>query len=589
MEKKISESKKFKQSAIIGLLASLLILIAINVISSYLYFRVDLTKDKRHTLSESTVNLLTSLDDKVYIKVYLKGENQPADYEQFAEKTREILEDFRNYTHYIHFEFIDPIKGKTKEESNLIFGEFYKKGLTPIPISEENGAGYSTHYVVPGAMIAYKNKEYPATLVVADPSNETSWLEYSMQELEYNFVDAIRKLVHPHKASVAFIEGHGELDFMSTSWMHWQLQRFYNVERVEINGRVNALREIELVDSVSQELKLGGNKYDVLIVAQPTQPFSEMDKFIIDQHVMRGGKILWLIDPTTAAIDSLQSSQEQFIYPRPLRLENLFFKYGVRMNTSVVQDLACQAIPLEVGRIGNQPQYKFMAFPYAIDIVNFSDHPIVRKMKEIKSEFASTIDLVGNSEDLRKTVLMTTSERTKIVPSPSIVTLNVARANPNVEEFAIKYMPLAVLVEGKFVSAYKGLLPVEFDTIPQLAYVDQSPVTRQIFVADGDIIRNFIDNKNQPYPAGFDRYTGKQYDNSDFILNCVNYLCADDDLLQIRAKSLKVGALDPILSKTKKTFYAIFNIVVPLLIIILIGCGLIVWRRVKYRKGLSQK
>ena len=582
MEKKKSESRKFKQTAVIGLLAGLLILVAINLISSYIYFRIDLTKDKRHTLSQTTIDLLTSLDDKVYIKVYLKGENQPADYEQFATKTREILEDFRSYSHYVHFEFIDPVKGKTKEESNLIFGEFYKKGLTPIPISKEEGAGYSTRYVVPGAMIAYKNKEYPATLVVADPSNATSWLEYSIQELEYNLVDAIRKLVHPHKASVAFLEGHGELDFMSTSWVHWQLQRFYNVERVALNGRVNSLRNIELADSVKQELKLGGNKYDVLIIAQPTEPFSETDKYILDQHLMRGGKILWLIDPTTAAIDSLQSSQEQFIYPRSLRLENLFFKYGVRMNTNVVQDLSCQAIPLEVGRIGAQPQYKFMAFPYALNIVNFSDHPIVRKMKEIKSEFAATIDLVGASEGLTKTVLMTTSERTKIVPSPSIVTLNVARANPNPEEFAFKYLPLAVLVEGEFTSAYKGLLPVEFDTIQQLGYIEKSPKTRQIFVSDGDIIRNFVDGKNQPYPAGFDRYTGKQYDNADFILNCVNYLCADDDLLQIRAKSLRIGSLDPVLIKTKKTYYAVVNIVLPLLVIAFIGAVLIIWRRARY-------
>lgn len=588
MKQDISAGKKFKRSAIIGLIASILILISINIISSFLYFRIDLTKDKRHSLSPSTIELLESLNDKVYIKVYLKGDNLPADYRQFAKKTKEMLESFRNYSKNIYFEFIDPTAGKTKEEMNAIFGEFNSKGLRPIPISREDGAGFSTYYVIPGAMIAYKTHEQPATLVVADPSQGTSWLEYSMQELEYNFVNALRKLVKPKKSKIAFLEGHGELDFMSTSWMHWQLQRFYEVDRVSINGRLNILSDIEVVDTLTQEIKIKGNKYDVLIIAQPTKPFTEYDKYIIDQHIMRGGKALWLIDPTTASIDSLQATPENFVIPRNIRLENIFFKYGVRINTNIVQDLSCQAIPINVGNIGDSPQYKFMAFPYTPDIVNFSDHPIVRRLKNIKSDFASTIDLVGSEERLKKDILMTTSERTKLIPTPAIVTLNVARATPNMEEFAFKYLPVAVLVEGIFTSAYAGILPMEFDTIKQLGYKSESIVpTRQIFVSDGDIIRNAIDNKGQPYPCGFDRYSNKLYDNADFILNCINYLSADDDLLQIRSKSLKIGTLDPIKMKSGQKKYAFLNIAIPLALIIIMGTILIIFRRIKYSKKNS--
>ncbi len=588
MKKDISAGKKFKRSAIIGLIASILILISINIISSFLYFRIDLTKDKRHSLSPSTIELLESLNDKVYIKVYLKGDNLPADYRQFANKTKEMLESFRNYSKNIYFEFIDPTAGKTREEMNAIFGEFYSKGLRPIPISREEGTGFSTYYVIPGAMIAYKTHEQPATLVVADPSQGTTWLEYSMQELEYNFVNAIRKLVKPKKTKIAFIEGHGELDFMSTSWMHWQLQRFYEVERISLNGRLNILSDIEVVDTLTQEIKIKGNKYDVLIIAQPTKAFSEYDKYIIDQHIMRGGKVLWLIDPTTASIDSLQATPENFVIPRNLRLENLFFKYGVRINTNIVQDLSCQTIPINVGNMGDSPQYKFMAFPYTADIVNFSDHPIVRRIKNIKSDFASTIDVVGSEERLKKDVLMTTSERTKLIPTPAIVTLNVARATPNMEEFAFKYLPIAVLVEGVFTSAYAGILPIEFDTIKQLGYKNESIVpTRQIFVSDGDIIRNAIDNKGQPYPCGFDRYSNKMYDNADFILNCINYLSADDDLLQIRSKSLKIGTLDPIKMKTEKNKYAFLNIAIPLILIFIMGTILIIFRKIKYSKKSS--
>ncbi len=588
MKKDISAGKKFKRSAIIGLIASILILISINIISSFLYFRIDLTKDKRHSLSPSTIELLESLNDKVYIKVYLKGDNLPADYRQFANKTKEMLESFRNYSKNIYFEFIDPTAGKTREEMNAIFGEFNSKGLRPIPISREEGTGFSTYYVIPGAMIAYKTHEQPATLVVADPSQGTTWLEYSMQELEYNFVNAIRKLVKPKKSKIAFIEGHGELDFMSTSWMHWQLQKFYEVERISINGRINILSDIEVVDTLSQEIKIKGNKYDVLIIAQPTKAFSEYDKYIIDQHIMRGGKALWLIDPTTASIDSLQATPENFVIPRNLRLENIFFKYGVRINTNIVQDLSCQAIPINVGNMGDSPQYKFMAFPYTPDIVNFSDHPIVRRIKNIKSDFASTIDVVGSEERLKKDVLMTTSERTKLIPTPAIVTLNVARAIPNMEEFAFKYLPVAVLVEGVFTSAYAGILPIEFDTIKQLGYKSESIVpTRQIFVSDGDIIRNAVDNKGQPYPCGFDRYSNKMYDNADFILNCINYLSADDDLLQIRSKSLKIGTLDPIKMKTEQNKYAFLNIAIPLILIFIMGTILIIFRKIKYSKKSS--
>jgi len=302
---------------------------------------------------------------------------------------------------------------------------------------------------------------------------------------------------------------------------------------------------------------------------------------------MRGGKVLWLIDATTASIDSLQTGPELFAVPRNLRLENIFFKYGVRMNSNLIQDLSCQSIPIYVGKIGDSPQFKQILFPYAMDIVNFSDHPIVRKMKNIKSDFAGSIDFVGNSTGLNKIVLMTSSERTKLVPTPSIVTLNVARATPNIKEFMLQYLPVAVLVEGTFTSAYRGILPIEFDTIQQLGFIDESPPTRQIFVADGDIIRNYYDRDRGPYPCGYDKYTKRWYDNSDFILNCVNYLCADEDLLQIRSKNFKLGLLDPIKTKNIATTrkYAILNLVLPLIIIGLIGTFLIVLRIFRYSKN----
>ena len=578
------QSKQFKRRTLLGLLAVIGIVVVVNVLSSFFFYRIDLTKDKRHSLSKSTIEMLKNLEDRVYFRVYLKGKDQPADYQLFAKQVEQMLQTFRSYSKNVYYEFIDPIEGKTNEEVNGILGEFVKKGLEPIPISREDAGGYSTHVVIPGAIVSYRNREYPAKVVVADPSG-ADWLKYSNEELEYNLVAPVRRLLKTEKPKVAYLDGHGELDFWNTCWTAMQLQRFYNVTRITLDGKINALRNISIDDTVSGNLVLGDNRYDVLIVAQPTQPFKEYDKYVIDQFIMRGGKVLWLIDNTTASLDSLRAAPEFFATPRALYINDLFFTYGVRFNTDLIQDLSCLPVPQQVSIIGDQPQYKFMVFPYCLDIVNFGNHPIVRNLKDIKSDFAGSIDLVGNNADLTKTVLMTTSERTKVVPTPSIVTLRVGLVKPNLQEYSYRNVPIAVLVEGNFQSAFKGILPVEFDTIKELDYRDHSEYTRQIFVSDGDIIRNPFDSKrNQPYPAGYDIYTRQTFDNTEFIVNCVNYLCADDDLLQLRAKNFKIGSLNSEKVRNHKVLLAALNIGIPLLLIALMGTLLIVMRKVRFSK-----
>ena len=578
------QSRQFKRRTLLGLLAVIGIVVIVNILSSFFFYRIDLTKDKRHSLSKSTIEMLKNLEDRVYFRVYLKGKDQPADYQLFAKQVEQMLQTFRSYSKNVYYEFIDPIEGKTNEEVNGILGEFVKKGLEPIPISREDAGGYSTHVVIPGAIVSYRNREYPAKVVVADPSG-ADWLKYSNEELEYNLVAPVRRLLKTEKPKVAYLDGHGELDFWNTCWTAMQLQRFYNVTRITLDGKINALRNISIDDTVSGNLVLGDNKYDVLIVAQPTQPFKEYDKYVLDQFIMRGGKVLWLIDNTTASLDSLRAAPEFFATPRALYINDLFFTYGVRFNTDLIQDLSCLPVPQQVSIIGDQPQYKFMVFPYCLDIVNFGNHPIVRNLKDIKSDFAGSIDLVGNNADLTKTVLMTTSERTKVVPTPSIVTLRVGMVKPNLQEYSYRNVPVAVLVEGNFQSAFKGILPVEFDTIKELDYRDHSEYTRQIFVSDGDIIRNPFDSKrNQPYPAGYDIYTRQTFDNTEFIVNCVNYLCADDDLLQLRAKNFKIGSLNSEKVRNHKLLLAALNIGIPLFLIALMGTLLIVMRKVKFSK-----
>src|SRR5574344_187000 len=332
---KKTAQQNVKKQSLIYLLSTVLILAAVTVLAYFIHFRFDLTQDKRYSLSKSSIEMLKKLDDNIYIKVYLAGE-MPPDYKQFAQTVRFKLEEYGQYSKYIHFEFIDPVKGKSKKEANQIYGELYKKGLVSIPVNSEKDGTLTAQYIVPGAIISYKGSEMAATLVVSDPQGNY-WLDYSIQELEYNISRVIRKLMSQKRSKIAFIDGQGELDPMSTSWVMWQLMKdkLYEVTRFQIDGKINALRNIAVADSVRQELKVLGNKFDLLVIAQPTKRFSEQDKFIIDQFIMKGGKVLWLVDGTNASLDSLQNTPEMYALPTDLNLENQFFAYGIRMNANL--------------------------------------------------------------------------------------------------------------------------------------------------------------------------------------------------------------------------------------------------------------
>ena len=582
---KNTPQQHIKKHSFIYLLSGILILVSIAVVSSFLHFRFDLTQDKRYSLSKSTVEMLKQLDDNLYVKVYLEGD-MPPDYKQFAQALKFKLEEYARHSNRIHFEFIDPVKGKDKKEANEIYAQLYKKGLTAIPVSAEKDGTYTSKIIVPGAVLSYKGNDLAAPLIVSDPQGDY-WLEYSIQELEYNLSSVIRRLITQKRPTVAFLDGHGELDPVNTSWVMWQLQKFYNVTRATIDGKINALRDIEIADSVQQELRVKGNKYDVLVIAQPTQKFSEQDKFIIDQFIMRGGRVLWLIDATNAALDSLSNTPEMYALPMDLNLENLFFAYGVRMNANLVQDLKCQKIPLVSGYIGDQPQFKFMPFPYYPELTFMSPHPIVRRVKSLKADFMGTIDTIGSKSEVSKHVLVQTSNLTKTVPVPAIVSLAVGKKTPNPQEYGFRNLPVVVLVEGNFKSAFSGIIPIEIEQSKDIDFKETGEPARQIFIADGDMIRNVLDGKNQSMPAGYDRYNNILYDNTEFIINCINYLCDDDDLLNLRAKNFKIGKLDPGFIKKESRFWIIFNLTVPSALILLLGGVLVIIRIRKYGKKVE--
>lgn len=607
---------QFKRAAIIALFATLIAVIAINVASSYFHGKADMTASKRFTLSESTVKLLESTDDDVYIKFYLYGESVPEEYAPLIERAKEMLAEFKDVSSNVHYEFIDPLAGQKPEDVRSILGQFVSQGIIPIPVNQQFSTGQqqqTTQYIIPGAIISYKNREQAVMLVENDMRGYyQDPIDYSYMRMEYNFTRTLKALIQPKKSHIAVISGHGELPTMPyLMWTVGQLgegmEDFYSVDLTTIAGRVNSLRNITYSDEDSTEVKLLGNKYDLLIVAQPTQWVSDTDRYLIDQHIMHGGRVLWLMDASNASMDSVENVQAQYALPNAAcqSLQKMFFNYGVRINSDLLMDMVSYQMMNVHG--------KNLTFPYLLNIARFNDHPINQHIESVRLQFASSIDMVNPDDGLKKTVLATTSNKTKIKTVPNFVSLKEGVDHPNEVEYKHKNVPVAVLVEGQFKSAFAGRLPIALVTEDQFGHKDQSIPTKQIFISDGDIIRNYVDSaalipaimtyqnpnvqrqfkmhewllvQKAIFPTGYDQNTGKMYDNTEFLVNCVDYLCGNTDMIELRSKVLQIGKLDASKTSVNKIQlrYQLLNIGLPLLLLVLIGVVAILLRYFRYAR-----
>jgi len=579
--------KNIKKDNLLRFGSLLLLVVGLNIIFSFFFARLDLTAEKRYTLSHSTKTMLENLSDVIYVKVYLSGKKLPPDYAELSQKTRELLDEMRIYSDNIEYEFIDPARGKEPQEMRAIYGELNRKGLQPQAIQSMGADGVVTNFIVPGALVSYRQKEIPLQLVDSDDGliAEENIIKYSIEKLEYNFGKAIRRLINQQSASVAFLKGHGELSNVQILKAATAIMQFYSVDTVVLDNKITRIFDVEVIDSVTGEHKIKGNKYDLLIIAKPTQPFDNYEKYLIDQFVMRGGRLLWYVDPVHAEMDSLQHYAEMPILSMDLNLEDLFFRYGVRMNTNLLQDLDALRIPVISGQVGGQTQYKYIPWYYFPIITPYLDHPIVKNLNLLRTEFISSIDTIGSRGDLQKTILLTTSNHTKVVNAPAIVSLETLKRRANMMEYNKKNVPVSVLVEGEFNSLFSDL---EGETLRELAPIAKSKKTKMIFVADGDMIKNQLGMDNMgnvfPYPLGADRYSGMAFGNKNFLLNAVNYLCDDEGILQVRAKDFKMRLLDSNRILKKKTYWQSVNLMLPLLLILILGVSLVSVRKLKYSK-----
>jgi len=581
---KDSKVKNRKREHLFQFSVIVLLIVAVSVISTFIFTRFDLTSEKKYTLSKSTKEMLKKLDDVIYIKVYLAGKGLPPDYAELATKTREFLDDMRAYSKMIEYEFIDPTKGRESQEMNAIYGELYKKGLNPLAIQSMEADGVNTRYVVPGAILSYHQKDVPVQLLDDDDrllQNREDIIKYSIEKLEYNIGNTIRRMSNQQAVKVAFLKGHGELRNIEILKAAVAIANFYVVDSVILNNKISNIFNIEITDSTTGDFKIKDNKYDLLIIAKPTQSFGNYEKYLLDQFVMRGGRLLWFVDPVFAEMDSLSNRSEIACFARDLNLEDMFFQYGIRMNTNLLQDLNALQIPVGADNVGGQMQYKYIPWYYFPIITPFIDHPIVKNLNVLRTEFISSIDTIGVKNNLKKTVLLTTSATTKTVNTPTIVSLQTLKRRASMQEFNKHYLPVAVLVEGEFNSLFSDLAGEE---VAKLGVIHKSKPTKMIFVSDGDMIKNQLRQNNFAYPLGFDQYTGMVFGNKNFLLNAVNYLCDDKEILQVRSKDFKMRLLDKNKILKERPFWQTTNLALPILAIIALGGIFVSIRKAKYAK-----
>lgn len=570
-----------KKSHILQLVLGLVIIIFLNVIGYFFFARIDLTQEKRYTLSESSKKLMSNLEDIVFIRCYLEGDI-PSEYKKLRNETKEMLDQFRAYNPDIEYEFVDPNGFENAKDKNEFYQRLFEKGFSPLLTTSTNNNSQVQQYIFPYLEITYKGRTTIVPLISSKNGFSSDGIvNASIENLEYNLYTAIRSVATQQRGKVAFLYGHGEWqveniwDFISS------LNEYYTVDSISINEKLNALTE-RVYDSVNPNLVKIKNKFDCLVIAKPTSIFSYKDLYLIDQYIMHGGKVLWLVDPLLVSMDSLQTQANTFAISNFTGVDDILFRYGVKLNTNLVTDMQCAKIPIVTGQYqNNTPQMTYYPWNFFPEISPNSNHIISDKISPVKMEFASSIDTTNSPA--KKTVLLSSSNRTRILNSPVNVSLQMLKQKQDASLFNSGAKDVAILLEGEFSSAFKNRLTPEMELNSQMAYKDFSDTTAMIVIADGDVVRNDFMN-GQLLPLGYDKYTRKMYGNKEFLVNCVNYLCGDEDLIPLRSREVIMRNLDLAKVEREKTAWQIVNVALPIVVIVLFGVLLAVLRKKTFTK-----
>jgi ABC-2 type transport system permease protein len=541
-------------------------LIAISWLSRQIFFRRDVTSEKRYTITETSKQFMKDLSSELYVKVYLDGELNSG-FSRLSNSTRELLEELKSEAgRSMYFEFVNPDES-TGEEKKALLEELAEYGFEPQSVFENAEDGRQIQsYVFPYALVYYEDRIVGVNLLDNLPSRSGSEnLNSSIEGLEYKFANAFRKLLTQEKSKVAFLEGHGELDELDVIEATDALSAYYQVDRGQIGNDASILAP-----------------YKVVIIAKPSKPFSEKDKFVLDQYLMIGGRLLFLIDAVNVTLASLRQSPQTIGLYNDINLDDQLFKYGVRVNPVVVEDVQAGRILMNAKPQG-QPQLVPVPWLYSPLLSASQSHPITRNINLVRGGFTSTVDTVGNNLEVSRHVLLRTSQYTKVNQTPVFISMADVNKQPKQAEFNSPHQTVALLQDGTFPSVFANRqMPAGLKGVKDRK--DKSVNTRMMVVADGDIIRNqirFKQSNPQILPLGYDEGSQQQYGNKDFIVNAVNYLCDEDGWMQLRGRHLTLRLLDKQKLSEGTAWLKWLNVALPIL---LMALGSLLFVYIRYRR-----
>lgn len=572
------------------MIVTLIIIVLINIIGSFVYSRLDLTSEKRYTLSDTSKDILSQLDDYVYFRVYLEGEF-PAGFKKLRKETKEMLDEFRAYSKFIDYEFINPSESNDQAERQETYKILWQSGLNYYTETIQTNNGMQQIIIWPGIIMSYRENEMAIDLLSGESGqSQETVLNNSAQDLEYKLISAIKDISTYNRKTVAFVDGHGELSDNEVYDIANTLSKKYNIKRATLNEQVNALTRRDFDTDSNIVIK---PSFDAIVIAKPTMAFSEKDKFLIDQYIMYGGKVMWLLDPVNATMDSLQNAESTMGLALNLNLDDQLFKYGVKLNRNLLLSYPCAQIGLVTGE-GSNLQSMLLPWYYFPLLGPASEHPIVRNLDAVKADFVSSLEPTTSAPEIQKIPLLKTSDYTKVSSAPVFISLDILNQRPNAQMFPQKGMPTAFLLNGTFTSLYENRMPETIIESPEIGFKTQSVPTSMIVVADGDIIRNqlaqldYAKKNNRrvgsPLPLGYDQYTNNTYGNKQFVENAISYLLDGEGIINIRSRELKIRLLDMNKVNSNPIKWQLINVVLPSALMIIFGVVLTILRKKKYTK-----
>jgi gliding-associated putative ABC transporter substrate-binding component GldG len=536
----------------VSLLKAVVVVIVLNLIAGFVYTRFDLTEDQRYTLSQPAVEVVQKFDSPVIVDVLLDG-NIPPEFSKLKTETIQLLESFASKNSNIKYNLVDPLEDESQAQQTI--AELQGLGLQPANVTVEENGKVSQELVFPWAMVNYRDNTVKVPLLKNKlGSTAEDRINNSVQQLEYAFADAFTKLSITEKKSIAVIKGNGELDDMYLADYLTTIRDYYNIGAITLDSVATSPQK------VLDQLK----GFDLALVAKPTEAFTDQEKYVLDQYVVQGGKSIWLMDQVAMEMDSIYSGGgSAFALPRDLNLKDFFFQYGVRINPVLVNDMYFTQIVLATGE-GNDSQYNPLPWYYNPMVFSRNDHPINTNIEAVRYQFTSPMEVLDN--DYQKTVLLQSSPLSKTDGVPRQISLDILNNPPDRESYTNGDLPLAVLIEGDFVSMYKNRVkPLELQNTEE-----QGPENKMIVISDGDVIKNQLRN-GRPLELGYDKWTNSFYGNKEFLVNCTNYLLDNTGLINIRNRKVSIPLLDVEKIVEQKTRWQLINIGIPVVLTLVFG------------------